>query len=239
MRIGVVSAKGSPGATTVALALATVADGTLIELDPAGGDVECWAGPQGEPGLIRVAGGLRHAAEPADLLHSNAAEVWPGVRAVLAPTGAETAESTLVAIGERLAPVLGMHDGWVVADGGRWSRSQVTARRMAGCDVIALALSPTFAGVEHARWLVGPLTDTFGVPVVGLSVGDRPYPPADVAAALGTPVAGVAAWDPRGVQTLVTVGASRLWRRSGLARSARSLLDGLERFSTRAVVGRG
>lgn len=238
MRIGMVSAKGSPGSTTVALALATVADGTVVELDPAGGDVECWAGPQGEPGLIRVAGGVRHGAEPAGLLGTHAVEVWPGVRVVLAPTGAETAESTLVAIGERLAPVLRAHDGWVVADGGRWSRSQVTARRLAGCEVIGLVLSPTFAGVEHARWLVGPLTDTFGVPVVGVSVGDRPYPPADVAAALGVPVAGVTAWDPRGVQTLVTVGASRLWRRSALARSARSLLDGLERLSVEAVIGR-
>lgn len=239
MRIGVVSAKGSPGATTLALALATVAGGTAIELDPAGGDVECWSGPRGEPGLIRVAGGVRHAADPAGLLDAHAVEVWPGVRAVLAPTGAETAESTLVAVGERLGPVLRAHDGWVVADGGRWSRSQVTARRLVGCDVIALVLSPTFAGVEHARSLVDTLTVAFGVPVVGVPVGDRPYPPTDVATALGAPVAGVAAWDPRGVQTLVTVGASRLWRRSALARSTRSLLDSLERVSTGAVVERG
>ena len=40
MRLGIVSAKGSPGATTVALALAAVTGGVAVELDPAGGEVE-------------------------------------------------------------------------------------------------------------------------------------------------------------------------------------------------------
>ena len=220
----------------MALALAAVSGGLAIELDPAGGDVECWSGPQGEPGLIRVAGATRHAADPAGLLDAHAVEVWPGVRVVLAPTGPETAESTVVAIGERLGPALRAHDGWVVVDGGRWSRSQVTARRLVGCDVIAVVVAPTLAGVEHARWLIDRLTAAFEVPVVGVQVGERPYPPAEVATALGVQVAGVVAWDQRGVQAMVTSGASRSWRRSAVSRSARSLLDSLERVASGTVV---
>lgn len=239
MRLAMVSAKGSPGTTTAALAVAATTGGVAVEADPAGGDVECWAGPRGEPGLIRIAGALRHTLEPAGVLEEHALEVWPGVRAVLAPVGADRAESTLVAIGERLAPVLQAEEGWVVVDGGRWARSQPTARRLAGCDVVAVVLSPTVAGVAHARSLIGPLHDLFPAPVVGVAVGERGYPPGEIASELGVPVAGVLAWDPRGAETLVTVGVSRWWRRSPLARSARSLVDALEALLVEAVPGRG
>lgn len=228
MRLGIVSAKGSPGATTLGLAVAATTRGVMVEADPAGGDVECWAGPRGESGLIRLASTLRHATEPTDTLQEHATEVWPGVRAVLAPNGREQAESTLVALGERLAWALEGVDRWVVVDGGRWARSQPTARRLVGCDVLALTLTPTLAAVAHTRSIVGSLRDTFGVPLVSVIVGERGYPPAEIGGQLGTPVGGVVPWDPRGVQALVTVGASRWWRRSPLARSMRSFVEGLE-----------
>lgn len=41
MRLGLVSAKGSPGVTTLALGVAAIMDGIAVELDPSGGDVEC------------------------------------------------------------------------------------------------------------------------------------------------------------------------------------------------------
>jgi len=232
MRVGVVSAKGSPGVTTLSLSLAAMADGVVVEFDPSGGDVECWAGAQGEPGLIRVAAEVRHASNPDGLMLEHAVEVWPGVRAVLAPTSGARAESTLVAIGERLGPVLQATSGWVVVDGGRWSLSQVTARRLVGCDVVVLALSPTLGGVEHGRWLVGSLVDVYGVPVVVVALGDRPYSVAELADAVSAPVAGSVVWDRRGVNSLLTGGATRLWRRTGLARSARSLLERLDSLVT-------
>ena len=49
MRLGLVSAKGSPGVTTLALGAAAIMDAIAVELDPSGGDVECWLGPVGEP----------------------------------------------------------------------------------------------------------------------------------------------------------------------------------------------
>lgn len=237
MRLGLVSAKGSPGVTTAAMVLAAAAGGLVVELDPAGGDVECWAGPQGEPGLIRVASALRHAAEPVGVLASEAVAVWPGVRVVLAPSSGERAESTIVAMADRLAPVLHHVDGLVVVDGGRWSRSQATARRLAGCDAAVVVVGPTLASVEHARWLVDPLVDVFGIPVIAVMVGDRPYPPGEVAPMLGVPVAGALAWDARGVRMLLGGGATRGWARSSLARSAHGVLERLGQLTEAVTAG--
>lgn len=228
MRLGIVSAKGSPGATTAGLAIAAVTGGAMVELDPAGGEVECWVGPCGEPGLIRVAAGLRHAAEPDGLIDECAREVCPGVRVVLAPVGGEQASSTLVAIGDRLTAALTTEAGWVVLDGGRWSRTQPSAGRLAGCDVIAVALPPTLAGVAHAAPMVRSLRERTDVRVVGLVVGDRGYTPAELSDALDATVLPAIAWDLRGANALVTHGAGGWWRRSSLARSVRALVESLD-----------
>jgi hypothetical protein len=235
MRLGLVSAKGSPGVTTLAIGAAAVMGAIAVELDPAGGDVECWVGPVGEPGLIRVAGALRHMADPNGVLADHAAEVHPGLRVVLAPTGGEQAASTLMAIGNRLGPAMRGEDGSVVLDGGRWNRTQPTAGRLAGCDVVAVALAPTLGGVAHGRGTVNALRDSLGVPVVGVLIGDRGYSPDEVAGELDVPVAGSIAWDQRGAQTLITGGPSRWWRRSAHGRSIRSFVDALSTWMPEEV----
>lgn len=226
MLLALVSAKGSPGVSTAALALTAVAGdrGLLVELDPSGGSVECWTGATGEPGLIRVANGLRRSIDPEALL-AHAVSAPTGVRSVLAPTAGALAESTIAMTGDRLVPALAELDAMVVVDGGRWSRSQSTARRVVGCDVTCVVCAPTVEGVEAARWLIDPLRSTAAGPVVVVLVGDRPYSPPEVAAVVGVPVLGVLAWDSRALNTLLTTGAGRGWSRSPLARSARSMLD--------------
>lgn len=227
MRLGIVSAKGSPGATLAALAVAAVTGGVAVELDPAGGEVECWIGPCGEPGLIRVASGLRHAAEPDGLLDECAREVRPGVRVVLAPVGAEQASSTLVAIGDRLPAAL-VVDQWVVLDGGRWSRTQPSANRLGGCDLVAVTTPPTLAGVAHAEPVIRSLRERTDAQVVALVIGERGYGSAEMVDALGVPVVGPLAWDPRGANALLATGAGGWWRRSSLARSARAVVAQLD-----------
>jgi len=240
MLLGLVSAKGSPGVSTAALALTAAAGdrGLLVELDPSGGSVECWTGATGEPGLIRVANGMRRAVEP-EILLAHAVTAPPGVRSILAPTAGGLAESTIAMTGDRLVPVLAELDAMVVVDAGRWSRSQTTARRVAGCDVVSVVCAPTVEGVEAARWLIDPLSTTVTGQVVLVLMGDRPYSPPEVAAVVGASVVGVLAWDPRGANALLTTGAGRGWSRSALARSARSMLDGLLSMASEATgVGR-
>ena len=137
-------------------------------------------------------------------------------------------------MGERFLAVLAEIDTTLVIDAGRWSRSQATARRIAGCDVVGVVCAPTVAGVEAARWLVEPLT-SITEKVMVLLVGDRPYQSAEVAAVVGVPVAGVLDWDPRGLGALLASGTGRGWNRSGLARSARSTYASLTSQSTDSV----
>lgn len=228
MIVGLVSAKGAPGVTTAALALAAVApDGLLIEFDPSGGSIESWTGAGGEPGLVRVASGLRRSPGP-EVVLEHAVDVPSGVRSVLAPTAGPYAESTVTMARERLPMVLrDLSDVTVFVDAGRWSRSQQTASRITACDVVAVVCSPTVEGVEAARWLAEPLQLETRGNVVSLVVGDRPYPADEVAQAIGIPSAGALTWDQRGVTSLLTRGAGRAWERSPLARSARSALSRL------------
>lgn len=153
---------------------------------------------------------------------------------MLAPVAGDQAESTLVAIGQRLSPVLRSQSGWVVADGGRWSPSQATASRLTGCDLVAVVVSPSLASVAHARSIVPAIHERLGSDVVSVVVGERGYRPDEVAGVLGVPVVGSVPWEPRWVESLVTTGVSRLWQRSTLARSVRSLAD---QFAGLAVGG--
>ncbi len=242
MLLGLISAKGSPGVTTTALAFAAVADdGLVVELDPSGGSIECWTGATGEPGLTRVASGLRRSAGR-DAVVEHVVEVPHGVRAILAPTAGPFAESTVAMTRDRLAPALRDLDGTtVVLDGGRWSRSQPTAHRIAACDLVGIVCAPTGDGVEAARWLIEPLHAEVAGRLVVLLVGERPYPASEVASAIGVLTAGALAWDPRGVASLLAQGTSRGWARSPLARSARSALAQIRELVpvTEEVLGAG
>lgn len=222
MLLGLASAKGAPGVTSAAVALTAASAGLMVELDPSGGSVDCWLRATGEPGLIRAASALRRQAD-LDALVQFAAEVVPGVRVVRAPTSGMLAESTIVAMRDRLVPTLAEFDGTVVVDCGRWSRSQPTARRLAACDAVALVCSPTIEGVEATRWQVDQLRSLVERVVI-VPVGDRPYGPDELAAATGAEIAGVLVWDRRGLARLLERGCGGGWQRTPLARSARNLL---------------
>lgn len=239
MLITLVSAKGAPGVTTTALALVAVASSAqalAVEMDPAGGDVECLlAGTGTNPGLMEVAIDLRRSVHP-DAVLARAFEVSPGIRVILAPTGEMQATSALGSVGARLPAVLCALEAVVVADAGRWSRSQPTASRLQGSTVVAVVVEPSVASIEHARSLVEQLHG-FDVGVVAaIAMGDRPYPPAEIAAALGVPVAGQIARDPGGVRELLAGGVSRKWRRSWLAGSASATLEGLTHLAAGVAV---
>ncbi len=238
MLIGLVSAKGSPGVTTAALVLAACAgpDGLMIEIDPSGGSLESWTGVSGEPGLVRVASGLRRSLDPSAVEHG-AVSVPAGVSSVLAPVSGQLAESTIAAIGERLTTAMDESERIVVLDAGRWCRSQPTARRIAGCDAVAIVCQPTIGSVEAARTLFDSLDATTAALVSLLLIGERPYSAAEVAAATGLPVIGVLPWAGREVNALLLGGASRGWMRTGTARSAKSVLAALTTSSALAAQG--
>lgn len=243
MLLSLLSVKGSPGVTTAAAALAAVgaderrthghAQGLdLVELDPAGGDIEPLTGVTGDPGLPRAASDLR----PESLV-SHAVEAPTGVRSLLAPTSASEATGTLRAALDRWGVTLSAVGGVVVADCGRWEKAHPSAGRVAGADLVAVVCRPDARGVEHVRHaLVDLRAQAWPAPVVVLAVGDRPYDVREVAGALDIAPGGTLAWDPRGAAALWRegIGQRRLgrWSSSWLARSARAVLADLQALAT-------
>lgn len=219
--------------TTTAAAIAAVAeDALLVELDPAGGDLECWTGVSDEPGLIRIAQQMRRSRGP-EAAGGCATEGPAGVDAILAPTSGPLAETTIAAVEGLVGSVLpALERNVVVIDGGRWSASQVAAKRLTGCDVVGVVCRPTVAGVEAARWLLEPLEAVARAPVVVVLVGEHPYSAGEVERVVGMPVVAVLPWDPRAVRALMAAVTPRHgWTRTRLARSARAGLERLGRHT--------
>jgi MinD-like ATPase involved in chromosome partitioning or flagellar assembly len=236
MVVCLVSAKGSPGVTTAAAALAAVgaeqraevgeSQGVdLVELDPAGGDIEPLTGVIGEAGLLRAVTDLTTAS-----VVDQAVEAPPGVRSLLAPTSGFEASSTIGAGLTTWVSVLADLGGVVVVDAGRWESTHPLASRVAGSDVVGVVCRSDVRGVEHARHVVDRLRSVARTVAV-ITVGERPYGVDEIAGVLGVARGGGLVWDPGGVAALwhegVTQRRFRHWPRSWLARSARGVLAGL------------
>ncbi len=226
MLITLISAKGSPGTTTAAVAFAASSRSVpalVVEIDPAGGDIEALTGVTGEPGLLRVANDLRRQVEP-QVLPAYAVSAPPGVDAILAPIAGAASASLLGSIADRIGPALSELPTLVLADGGRWSPRQASAHRIVQSDAVLLVCRPTVPSIEHTRHLVDAVRQLNRALAV-LLVGDRPYGPEEAAQALETPVVGALSWDPGAVGSLWAEGVTKRWSRSWLARSAAACLD--------------
>jgi Mrp family chromosome partitioning ATPase len=232
--LAVTSAKHAPGASTAALALAVAAGplpaSLIVEADPAGGDLAARCELAVEPGLGSLAASGRHGT-PVDLAdHVQALPAGPF--ALLAPPSPALTRSALAALGGRLADALGGWPGTVIVDCGRWDPKGPAVPLATVADTLVVVLRPTVEGVEHVRARLDDLHSAGAARLVALLVGDRPYRAADVAAALGIPVAGTLPFDPRGANALERRNLGAETRRSTIVRAARSALDALERLST-------
>ncbi len=230
--IALASLKHAPGVTTAALALAAAAgDGAIaVEADPSGGDLAARADLTLEPGLLTLAAAARHEGRRLDL-DRHLQRVPCGTSVLVAPSSAKLAAAGLATIGSRLASALDGRIGFL--DLGRVSDLGELALRAPGVDLALLVAEPTVAGVEHVRVHSTDQPDALPVPLAVLLVGDRPYRPSDVEGALGLPVAGALAVDPRGVAALH---ADRGARRALVVRSARSVLESVRNFAAPVAV---
>ena len=223
------SAKHSPGATTLALALSCALATTpesepplLVELDAAGGDLAARLGLPTDPGLASWAAASRHDGTEATIWH-HANALPAGGAVVLAPTDPVQCQSSSRTIGPRLAAMLEQSGTDAVIDVGRVAAS--TALPGIGPrDWVLLACRPNLAGIEHTRRLVLSLQADAQSNVAVVTVGDRPYGPLDAGAAMGGIPAFSVPVDAAGAASLLT-GPDRRARRSPLVRAARSILD--------------
>jgi len=234
--VALASAKGSPGVTTTALALALVWPRPVIvaECDPAGGEVTAGflAGTHApEGGLLGLALELRRGAITAGQVPRWCARLdTTGSRLLLAAPSDVAARTPIGEVAARLVEVfaaLGVADApWdVLVDCGRLDGAAGSVV-FAGADRSLLLVRPTLRATHVAQTRLAGASAAGGLGV--LVVGDAPYGRRDVEVALGVPVVGVIGHDP--VSAAVLGGerpAGRGFTRGLLLRSARTLADTL------------
>jgi hypothetical protein len=213
--VGVVSAKGSPGATTVGLGVAArwpTGPGVLMEADPAGGDLAARFGLAQGTGLAAMAVASRHSDQSPD--PSTWTRILPlGVSVVPAAPGtaATAALSSLAGQGLPLLSVLAGAYPVVVVDAGRWEPGSPANELLAQCQVVLLVARPVLEQIRQCEALISPLR-RLGADVRLLLVeAAGGWPAAEVGAVLGLPVAGVLPDDGQGAGVL----AGRLVPRNG------------------------
>jgi hypothetical protein len=227
--IGLLSAKHSPGVSTLASVFAALAaeqgPTLLVEADPSGGDLAARAGLRLEPGLATLAGAARRGATPG-LLDAHVQALGCGAMTVVAPTSSEHACSALRALGGRLPLALASFDGVAIVDLGRWRADHPASELLTTISSAVLLVQPTIEGVEHARVRLDSLSIDANRLTVAV-VGDRPYGADEIGRALGVHVR-IVDFDRRTAEHLAGgVALDRWLRRSPLVRSARSLFEHL------------
>ncbi len=233
MLVGIVSAKGSPGVTTAALALAATWPRTalVIEADPFGGDVRAGLGRGEWPpaaGLHEAVADLRTMGIDEALRHRvHRPAAWaPPVLAGLGRVGQASAVPW-----ERVGAELGRLGGAdVLADCGRFLSADGVAGLLRSCHVLVLVTRSSLRAVRAAARTAPVLADEMGVPpgrprlpLMVIAPGD-PYPAAEIAQACGIPLLGELPDDPRAAG--VWSDGDPRWRgfdRSMLQREARRI----------------
>lgn len=250
-----VSAGGSPGVTTAALALAlTWPDQVIVaECDPSGGDVLAglFAGH-----LPASTGLLPLAMEAGGSPESMAAAIWQQVvdldgehsRLLLPGITDPRQAAGLAPSWPALAGALSALPADVIADCGRLDPYPASAPVLAAARVAVMVLRPTLRQVSKARQRIDMLAEIRGGThqLVLLLVGEGAHSGRDVAAALGVPVAGSLTDDLKTASVLSDgTGSRRGLAARPLVRSARpagralrETVPGMLEVSAAAVQGR-
>lgn len=215
------SLHGSPGTTTIAVALAASLDGGLVaEADVDGGVLAVRFGLAREPGVVTLA--ADRSAAVTDRLGEHVQQAPGGLPVLVGPESAQHAMWLWSRAGDHLAAALRQYDGVAIVDAGRLREDPRTSLRTGGT-LSAIVLRPRADELAIAAARLSSLDESERPPLI--LVGDRPYPAAEVASELGCEVLGVIADDERAVDALWLGGSPRQLLRSTFARSIRSLAD--------------
>ncbi|MEV8442145.1 chromosome partitioning protein [Actinosynnema sp. NPDC051121] len=228
MLVSVLSLKGSPGATTFAVALAArwpaPAQALVVEADPSGGDLGLRFSLPSTPGLVSLAAAARHGGG-ADLMWRHTQELPGGLPVIAAPPDADQARAALSALVADPTAGLGVlraaadEPGTVVVvDCGRVDPGSPALPIVRSADVVVLLSRAHADDLAHlprrlpavGRWSPNPVL---------LLVGDG-YSSAEVARELGVPPLGRVPHDPNGAAVLCGRPNKLRWGRGGPSHSA-------------------
>ena len=220
------SAKASPGVTTTALALAAIWPSDrrvqIIEADPDGGVLAARQGLPSEPGLSTLAVTSRRSLTRVDLDGHLQSPSGSDVRLLVAPPAAEQARRSLGLAAVPLGSVVTGLDGTdTIVDVGRLRPDSEAMPLVEAADAVLIVVRPRLDEVQQLPARLRALRPTLAR--VGLLlVGDKPYPPAEVAVALEAEVVAVLADDPRAADALAGGSGPAHLGRSPLLRSVRN-----------------
>jgi hypothetical protein len=232
MLIALCSVHGSPGVTTLAVALATHWPDSahtrrlIAEIDPAGGDLAMRLHLPTTPGLASLAAAARRQPRP-EVVWEHAHALPGGARVLVAPPGsghARAALHILTSAQPQLLPAAAREPGVVVlADCGRVDPGTPAEAIARHADALVLIsgthgedLAHTAARLsELARWTPRP----------GLLLTGEGYPTAEVERELGVPTIGRLPHDPAAAAVLTghRPAPARRRRIGGLARHVAAL----------------
>jgi len=225
------SVRGGPGATTLAVALASVWRSTgrsplLVEADPDGGVLAARFGLGHRPSLTEIGVRARTTIRPDDVWQAAQALPAPGgdgaVPVVVAHPSADQCQAALRTVGPRLGALLdALADHDVIADVGRLRPGSPALALVEQSSLVLLVLRPRLEEIDAAAQRVAALNERGLVRLV--LVGEHPYPRADVASVLGVAVAGVIGDDARSAVALRGDASVHGVARLPLLRSARAL----------------
>lgn len=221
MLVAIGSVKGSPGATTAAVALAARwpagEEPTVIECDPAGGDLLVRFELEAYPGVVSLAAAARRGPE-ADLPRRHTQRLPGGLPVVVGAVGGEQAKAALAVLASSggvdvLCRAAGDR-AVVLADCGRLQSGSPALPVAQAADALLLVVRSTAQDIAHVAALL-PTAVGWCRSLRLLLVGDG-YGPAEVARELGVSVVGRLPADARGAAALAGDPGSR----HGPARSA-------------------
>lgn len=234
--VALVAAKGSPGVTTLAVAmvLARAERGAvLIEADTAGGDLALVHGVSQSPGLAELAArAKRPGPNTSDLLAPYIRALAGGALPVVpAPVDGQSVRAALSVLADRDellragdAPQSLVFDlGRAEPDGPGWMWATA-------CDRVLLVTRRDLTGLAHAVHLAEQLRESDARAALVL-IDAGPYPSAEAEAAVGLPSAGIVPWNPKQARALADSAAIRAAATSRLVTAAGEVFDALEHQS--------
>lgn len=224
------SLRGSPGATTLVVALSAVwaragRAPLVVEADPDGGVLAARLGLGLHPSLTDLAVRARGGVRPDEVWEST--QTLPGGGpVVVAHPSPEQCQATLRNGSDRLAELLASVPGHdVLVDAGRLRPGSPALPLVEAASLVLVVVRPRLEDLATAAQRLGGLNHLGNVGLV--LVGDAPYSASDVAAALGVKVLAVLPVDARGAAALGGVAVAKGAARLPLMRSARTLAGDL------------
>lgn len=236
MLIAIGSVKGSPGVTTLAVALAArwPAPGcpVVVECDPSGGSLAARFGLRTSPGLVSLTAAARQDPAPG-LVWAHTQPLPGGLPVVVAPPGADYTRAALATLLDARRPAVPILRGAavrpnavVIADCGRLDTGSPAYAIARDADRVLLLVRPRADELSHLAAGLS-MVDLWAMRPSLVLAGDG-YPGAEVTRELGVPVLATIPHDVAGAAALTgAAGRRRGPARSQLGRTAHAIARAL------------